>query len=148
MPRSEHAPAPPLPARLEAVLADADRPMTKRELAAGLGADVDQVTGAVQELRRAGLVTTHGRGPATRYALAASSAAAPGRARTAGDDLHGQVVDALAPSRTALSMRSLAERLGHAPDELRPVILSLRHNGVVEMVGRRRSARYRVKSGA
>jgi len=32
--------------------------------------------------------------------------------------------------------------------ELRPVMLSLHHNGVVEMVGRRRSARYRVTSGA
>jgi hypothetical protein len=32
--------------------------------------------------------------------------------------------------------------------ELRPVILSLRHNGVVELVGRRRSARYRVKRGS
>jgi len=134
--------------QVESALDRAGRPLTRRELDTAVGAPSPEVARALGELRRARLVVAVGRGPATRYALASAAPTAPGRrgrrSAPASDDVTGRLVEALRGSRSATPLRDLAERLGVAPEGLRPVLLALRQNGVVEMVGRRRSARYRL----
>ena len=141
------APHPPTMAqRVEDALAEVPGGLTKRELAALLGADRDELTAALDRLRRARVVATRGRAAGTRYLLAPAASIVPRADRDAapGDRLAGRVVDLLGRSRTALPARLLAERLGLTTDELRPVLLALRQHGVVEMIGRRRAARYRL----
>jgi len=135
--------------QVEAALSDAGRAMSKRELLAEVGAPDNEVTGALRRLRSSGLVVVRGRGPATRYRLAEKLSPVRGkvrgrRRRGAAGDVAGRVVGILQGATAPLPLRAIAERLGVTPEELRPVILSLRQNGVVEMVGRRRSARYRL----
>jgi hypothetical protein len=135
--------------RVEEVLSEAGRALSKRELMAAVEAPHNEVTGALRRLRDGRLVVPRGRGPATRYATAEKLA--PIRRARRGQrslrpvhDTTSLLVEVLGEARSAMSLRTLAERLGATPEELRPVILSLRQNGVVEMVGRRRSARYRL----
>lgn len=135
-----------LRARLERLLADADAALSRRELASRLGAEPTDVTAALAELRRARLVATVGRGPATRYRLAPTARPAR-RPLSGGDgDLADRVVAALRAAAGPLALRELAAALGARVDDVRPVITTLRQNGVVEMVGRRRGARYRAPS--
>ena len=135
-----------LVARLEQLLADTDTPVSRRELASRLGAEPTEVTAALAELRRARLVATVGRGPATRYQLAPTAASAR-RPLSAGDgDLADRVVTALRAAVRPLTLRELAAALEARVDDVRLVVTALRQNGVVEMVGRRRGARYRARS--
>lgn len=135
---------------VEQVLGRARRPLSKRELVAALRADPGDVTTALKGLRAARLVTSHGRGPATRYALSsvAAQAGTPRRGRRPrrpfAADPAGRIVEILRTAGTPTTLRDLADSLGAAADALRPTLLALRQNGVVEMVGRRRNARYRL----
>ncbi len=132
-------------ARLERLLADASRPLSRRELVARLGAEPAEVTAALTGLRRARIVITVGRGPATRYCLAPAATSSRRRSARAGapGDLADRALDALRAAPKPMTMRDLAAALEIRVERLRPVVNSLRQNGVVEMVGRRRSARYR-----
>ncbi len=147
--RSVPAPADDLLRRVESALAEAAQPLSKRQLLAVVGAGDSEVTGALCTLRRARLVVTRGRGPATRYAALQRSANTGEQRRgdgatDAAGDLTSRVLKALASARHALPSRTLAERVGPTPERLRPVLVALRQNGVVEMIGQRRSARYRL----
>jgi DNA-binding transcriptional ArsR family regulator len=135
--------------RVEAALSEAGRALSKRELLAEVGAPDSEVTGALRRLRDGGLVVTSRRGPATRYRLVEKLTPFSGKGRgrrphRSADDAASRVVEILDGASKPLPLRAIAERLGATAGELRPVILSLRQNGVVEMVGRRRSARYRL----
>jgi len=136
--------------RVESELSAAGRPLFKRELLALVGAGDAEVTCALRTLRNARLVVTQGRGPATRYAPVevAASPGGPRRVRRrnrAAGDLADRVVKALASARQPLPLRTIAEIVASTPEQLRSVLVALRQNGVVEMTGRRRSARYRLR---
>lgn len=130
--------------RVERLLADTRRPLSRREIATRLKADPEAVVAALTELRRARLVTTEGRGPATRYLLAPTARTTGGAASTSAD-LADRSLEALRAAGRPLTLRELAEALGAPVSNVRPVVTALRQNGVVEMVGRRRSARYRIR---
>ena len=137
-----------LVASIERLLADARRPLSRRELVTRLGAEPADVVAALTELRRARLVASVGRGPATRYRLAPVARASRHRqARIAAPgDLADRVIEALRSANRPLALRDLAASLGAPVDTVRPVVTALRQNGVIEMVGRRRGARYRART--
>jgi uncharacterized Zn finger protein len=132
--------------RIEAVLTEAGRPLGKRQILAQVEADRSDLDRAIRRLRAASLVSATGKGSGTRYFLNVRSTSGGSRKQGAmHDDLAGKVCEVLATSRIALSMRALADELGVELAKLRPVVISLRQNGVVEKTGYRRSARYRLK---
>jgi uncharacterized Zn finger protein len=131
--------------RIETVLTEIGKPLLKREILAIVKTDRAEVDRALRRLRAARLVSVQGKGAGTRYFLEVRSS--PGRhhpSDQAGDDFAGRVCEVLGASRKALSMRALADKLEVDPSVLRPVVISLRQNGVVEKTGYRRSARYRL----
>lgn len=132
--------------QVESLLTQAGRPLLKREIIEGVRAERSEVDRAIRRLRAASLVRVQGKGSGTRYVL--NERAAPGHMRHGRgeqEELADRVCETLAASRKALSMRALADRLGVDIPTLRPVVTSLRQNGVVEKTGYRRSARYRLK---
>jgi hypothetical protein len=168
------APAPPedpLEAAICQVLARHPRGASRTTLSRELHQPFASLGGAIQSLRKAGRVEVSGSGigvllrlsPARdehsperprRRAAGKRTHTAPsgrGRPRTSGtaasapaSDLAGRVVALLEARGLSMSARQIASVLRVDTDTLRPVLLRLRRESKVVMIGQRRGARYRL----
>ncbi|MCP4899208.1 MAG: hypothetical protein GY906_19770 [bacterium] len=131
--------------QLEAVLSETERPLLKREILARIPEDPVEINAVLRRLRAANLVVARGRGPGTRYALNVRLVSVKNSSadKSMGDPA-SRVCETLGRSSRPMSMRSLADKLEMEPQQLRSIVISLRQNGIVEKVGYRRSARYRL----
>ncbi len=146
--------------------------VSMRLLVSQLPFDRTEISSAVTEMRREGLLESRGRGPGTRYVLLHEAAGTPGtaqqkrtsarataqrargpgserrtkprksRAARTGDDLPALILKVM-PRGTSMTLREIAGLLDRPVDSaLRAAMRTLRIEGKVTMTGNRRSARY------
>ncbi len=159
-PKTEPTDADAISRGIRDLLAEASGPMSRNEIADGLGSDGADVGYVLQRLCRAGTVEAIGRTKGTRYRLAHASAvvepappppppapAQPGftepadaAARETDRRIYDLLAGASSPVRSALVSSMLDLDKAATDASLR----RLRSSGRVEMVGRKRGAAYQV----